>query len=100
MLFLRKKSDLSGHRSQPLTRQLVEKADIILAMTESHVVAVGMVGEDAHVSLLSEFIDGTDAGEPIADPFGGPIEDYRQARDRIARAIEGLLDRLAAILSP
>ena len=92
--------DLSGHRSQPLTRQLVEKADIILAMTESHVVAVGMVGEDAHVSLLSEFIDGAEAGEPISDPFGGPIEDYRQARDRIARAIEGLLDRLAAILSP
>jgi protein-tyrosine phosphatase len=92
--------DLSGHRSQPLTRQLVEKADIILAMTESHVVAVGMLGEDTQVSLLSEFIDGADAGEPIADPFGGPIEEYRQARDRIARAIDGLLNRLAAILSP
>ena len=92
--------DLSGHRSQPLTRELVEGADIILAMTSSHVDAVEMLGEDAKVSLLSEFIDGQEAGEPIADPIGGPQEEYAEIRDRISRAVEGLLNRLSAILSP
>ncbi|NIR42928.1 MAG: low molecular weight protein arginine phosphatase [Gemmatimonadetes bacterium] len=91
--------DLSGHRSQPLTPQLVEGSDIILGMTQTHVDTVTGLGT-AQVSLLSEFIQGPHAGEPIADPVGGTIEDYREARDRIARGIDGLLDRLSAILSP
>lgn len=92
--------DLVGHRSQPITRQLIDAADIILGMTQNHVSAVEALGEDIQVSLLSEFIDGPDAGEPIADPIGGSLEQYRETRDRIARAIDGLLDRLSAILSP
>lgn len=92
--------DLSGHRSQPLTEQLVHDADIILGMTESHVEAAQAMGDDVQVSLLSEFIDGSDAGEPIADPVGGSPEEYREVRDRISRAVDGLLDRLSAILSP
>jgi protein-tyrosine phosphatase len=92
--------DLSGHRSQPVTRELVQSADIVLAMTSNHVQAVEAMGEDALVSLLSEFIDGPEAGEPIADPIGGSAEDYAEARERIARAVEGLLVRLSAILSP
>lgn len=92
--------DLSGHRSQPVTRELVQSADVVLAMTSNHVEAVEAMGEDALVSLLSEFIDGPEAGEPIADPIGGSAEDYAEARDRIVRAVEGLLVRLSAILSP
>jgi protein-tyrosine phosphatase len=92
--------DLSGHRSQPVTSELVQSADIILAMTSNHVLAVEAMGEDAKVSLLSEFIDGPEAGEPIADPIGGSPDDYTKARDLIARAVEGLLIRLSAILSP
>lgn len=92
--------DLSGHRSQPVTRELVHSADIILAMTPNHVEAVEAMGEEAKVSLLSEFIDGPEAGEPIADPIGGSSEEYAEARDRIARAVEGMLTRLSAVLSP
>jgi protein-tyrosine phosphatase len=92
--------DLSGHRSQPVTSELVQSADIILAMTPNHVEAVEAMGEDTKVSLLSEFIDGPEAGEPIADPVGGGPDEYAETRDRIARAIEGLLTRLSAILSP
>lgn len=92
--------DLSGHRSQPVTAELVQSADIILAMTPNHVEAVEALGDDALVSLLSEFIDGPEAGEPIADPIGGSPQEYAEARDRIARAVEGLLVRLSAILSP
>jgi protein-tyrosine-phosphatase len=92
--------DLSGHRSQPLSRQLIEQADITLGMTQSHVAAVESLGADVQVSLLSEFIEGAAAGEPISDPFGGSIEQYREVRELIVKAIDGLLDRLSAILSP
>ena len=92
--------DLSTHRSQPLTAKLVAKADIILVMTPNHVDAVEALGEGTKVSLISEFMEGPDAGQPIDDPVAGPFEKYVEARDRIARAVDGLLNRLAAILSP
>jgi len=92
--------DLSGHRSQPLSRELIERADIILGMTINHVEAVQALGETDKVALVSEFIEGPEAGEPINDPIGGPLEDYAEMRDRIQHAVEGLLDRLAAILAP
>jgi len=92
--------DLSGHRSQPLTTELVEQADIILAMTPGHLEAVEAIEGGAQVSLLGEFISGPGAGEPIEDPVGGPPEEYKEVRDRIVRAVDGLLDRLSAILSP
>jgi protein-tyrosine-phosphatase len=92
--------DLAGHRSQPLTARLVEESDIILAMTPSHLDRVHELGGDEKVMLLSEFMDGASRGEPIGDPFGGPPEEYAQVRDRISQAVQGLLDRLSAILAP
>ncbi len=91
--------DLSGHRSQPLTRELVERADVIFAMTPSHVQAVEMMGGEDKVSLITEFV-GEAAGEPIADPLGGPPEEYAGVRDRISVAVDGLLAKLSVILSP
>ncbi len=92
--------DLGGHRSQPLTPKLVEESDIILAMTPSHLGRVEELGGHEKVMLLSEFMDGASRGEPIGDPFGGPPEEYAQVRDRISQAVQGLLDRLSAILAP
>lgn len=92
--------DLSGHRSQPLTPELIEAADIILGMAPSHVGVVESMGGDQKVSLITDFVEGPDAGEPIRDPLGGPPEEYADVRDRIARAVEALLNRLSAILSP
>ena len=92
--------DLSGHRSQPLTPRLVEESDIILAMTPNHVDRVEELGGREKVMLLGEFIEGAEQGQPIDDPFGGSQEEYAQVRDRISQAVQGLLDRLSAILAP
>ncbi len=92
--------DLSTHRSQPLTRRLVESADIILAMTQDHAEALDAMGAPGKVALVSDFMDGPDAGAAIDDPIGGSAEEYAQTRDRIVRAVDGLLDRLEAILAP
>lgn len=92
--------DLEGHRSQPLTAQLVEKSDIILAMTPNHLARIQELGGGDKAMLLGELTDGATRGEPIGDPFGGPPEEYAQVRDRISQAVRGLLDRLSAILAP
>ena len=92
--------DLSGHRSQPLTRELVERADIVVGMTPAHVAAAQSLGDESKVVLLGEFLSGDEAGEPIVDPVGGSHEVYQEVRGRISRAVERMLDRLSAILSP
>ena len=92
--------DLSGHRSQPVMRELIDRADIILGMTRSHVLTVEAMGGAGKTWLISEFMDGPDGGQPIGDPVGGPPEEYVDVRDRIRQAVEALLDRLEPILSP
>ncbi len=92
--------DLTGHRSQPLTARLVEESDIILAMTPSHLARVEELNGHEKAMLLGEFFDGASHGEPIDDPFGGSPEEYAQVRDHISQAVQGLLNRLSAILAP
>ncbi len=92
--------DLSGHRSQPLTYELIESADIILGMTAGHVAAVEAMGGAGKVSLVTDFIEGVGSGEAIRDPLGGTPEEYLEVRRRISEAVEALLTRLEPILSP
>jgi len=67
--------DISNHRSAPLTKELVESADIIVAMTSSHKTAVGSLSPVflAKTRLLSEISNGD--GD-IQDPFGGDFDIY------------------------
>jgi protein-tyrosine-phosphatase len=92
--------ELEGHRSQPLTPELIEGADMILGMTENHVRTVESMGGARKVQLITDFLDGPEAGGTIRDPIGGPPEEYAEVRNRIARAVEAMLDRMSAILSP
>lgn len=94
--------DLTGHRSQPLTLGHVEGADIILAMTTPHVEHVRALGGESKVELITAFgrDEPPDEGEGVPDPVGGSAEEYAEVRDRLVRAVDEVLDRLSAILSP
>ena len=92
---LRKKSiDISQIRSQPLSEALVEKTDLIFAMTNSHVAAIcAMFPKAAEKTfLVTEFED-----EPrrncrdIADPIGMGPSDYILCRDEINHALPSIL---------
>ena len=76
-------ADLSAHRARSVTRAMVEEAEVIYVMTRSQAEALGRMGADlgAKVALLDP------AGEDIADPYGGDLAAYREARDRIAAAV-------------
>jgi protein-tyrosine phosphatase len=92
--------DLTTHASQSLTPELIDWADLVLAMGQSHVHAIEDLGGGEKVALVTDFIDGDGAGESVADPFGGDHERYAAAFNQLERAVNSLLDRLEPILAP
>jgi len=77
--------DISNHHPTQLTKDIVNKADIILTMTREHkefLLQSGITSEK--VFTISEY-----AGEnkDISDPFGGSLEIYRQTAKEIEKQI-------------
>lgn len=70
--------DITGHNSQPLTAELIEKADLVFAMTESHHAGVLRISPKAasRTYLLKCYPDSSSKGEGVADPIGQPLETY------------------------
>lgn len=91
---------LDDHTSQPLTPQLIGWADLVLAMGTSHMHVVRELGGADKVSLVTEFVDGDGYAQPVADPFGGDEDHYREAFVQLQDAVDALLNRLEPILSP
>lgn len=78
-------ADLSRHRSQGLTRAMVEEADRVFVMTAGHRdLAESLVAGSAS----SEKIELLDPEGDIPDPIGGPPAVYRETAERIRLAIE------------
>ena len=92
--------DLSAHRSRPLTAELVEWADAIIAMSEWHADRVVELGGGAKVSLATDFIEDGDPAAGIPDPIGMDTVVYRETWTVLDDVVAGVLDRLEAILAP
>lgn len=92
--------DLAGHRSQPLTHDLVSWADLVLVMSRSHLDGVWRLGGGEKVLTLGDFASGAEDGYSIRDPFGGPEAVYEDTYHELHRLIGQALDRLAPILHP
>lgn len=83
--------DLCSHRSKPLTDELIDKADIILTMTNAHKQLIAQMAPDK-VFTLGEYADGTQ--RDVIDPFGGDIEEYRQTATEIYDALTDIAEKL------
>lgn len=96
LVALERHLDLGAHQSQQLTRELVERSDLILTMGESHLErALALGGEGKSFLLTAYAAPGTEA-RSIADPFGGDLEGYRAAFGELQREIRRVFDRLSA----
>lgn len=89
--------DLSGHVSSPLSPGLAAWADLIAGMSEAHLRAARELDEEAEVVLVTEFLpeDDADFGEPVPDPVGGDLDQYRETVDLLRKSVEGLLESVA-----
>lgn len=85
--------DIAGHVSQPLTHPMLNEADLILCMTESHRAMIRFQAEPApkNIFLFREFMPQRGDKE-IGDPYGGPLKVYEAARDEMVEAIPSLVE--------
>ena len=88
--------DLDGHRSSPLSEELVEWADLILTMGVHHLLAVENKGGRGKTAMLSAFAEGRESGESwgVPDPFAGDIEVYRENFRVLEELVEASVARL------
>ncbi len=82
--------DLSSHRSQPLTVELVNAADYIFVMDRSHAEAVTSLVRSAAAKTRL-----LDDGGAIDDPVGGPDSVYEQCAQRIEAALRRRLEEIS-----
>ncbi|HID89924.1 MAG TPA: low molecular weight protein arginine phosphatase [Anaerolineae bacterium] len=87
---------LEHHRSRPVTRWLVEEADLVLGMTPSHVEALRLAFPDLadRIYLLADMVDGSYG---VEDPYGRPIVVYRAVADELERMIEEGYERIVSL---
>ncbi|MCK5675693.1 MAG: low molecular weight protein arginine phosphatase [Verrucomicrobia bacterium] len=84
--------NIDGHRSQPITAELVQQANLIVTMTAGHRFELlqnfPKVGN--RVFLIKSF--GTSkVPADIPDPFGGSLNIYKKTRDEIDQALSDLI---------
>ncbi len=82
--------DLSGHRTKPLTDELIDMADVILVMTVAHKQLIESVAKGKAYTLL-EYAGGE--GD-ISDPFGGDAEEYEKTASEIYDALVDIAEKL------
>src|SRR5918997_5627961 len=74
--------DLSDRRPQPLTRELAERADVVVTMG---------CGDACPLIPGKRYVDWD-----LRDPRGRPVDEVRATRDDIARRVERLVAELDA----
>jgi protein-tyrosine-phosphatase len=88
--------DLSQHRAQTLSRELVSGADLILGMGPHHVERIEALGGSGKSYLITEYASrGADA-RAVNDPVGGELEVYRTTADELELEIRRAFDRITA----
>ncbi len=80
--------DASRHRSRQLTGEMIESADMIFAMTPSHISAIEQISGSTQGK--AELLD----ANGIPDPIGAGLDLYRECADGMAKAIKRNLDRI------
>jgi len=87
--------DISSVRSAPISEQMIQAADLTVAMERHHInEMVNLYNAPAgKVFLLGDFHTGR-PGMEIGDPYGMPISYYREILQFINQCSDGLTDTL------
>ncbi|HZK00083.1 MAG TPA: low molecular weight protein arginine phosphatase [Tissierellaceae bacterium] len=82
--------DIENHRSQSISKELVEDADLILTMSKSHRESLIMNYPQMadKIFLLNKYA--FDEDKDIVDPFGRDIHNYEITRDQILKALKNI----------
>jgi protein-tyrosine-phosphatase len=87
-------ADLSDHRAKPLTRELVEAADLVLTMTEDHLDTVARrYPEHLHKVVTLGTFAGT--RKEVGDPMDQGRHAYESCADQLKSMVSAVVDRLS-----
>ena len=92
--------DLGGHRSQQLSRALVESSDLILTMGPHHLERSEALGGSGKSFLITTYPRGGQQGRAVSDPMGGDLDTYRATADELETEIRRVFDHFAAAQVP
>lgn len=96
--------DLSDHSSTPLTDREIDAADLILAMTPSHLRAMEDTPASEKMALLGAFAAGAEKDRglewSVPDPFGGGELEYVETFKTLEQMVDRALSRLEPVVSP
>jgi protein-tyrosine-phosphatase len=83
--------DISSHRARQITREMARGSDLILVMEADHGNAVKrLLGWSRNKSrMIGQFHPQKPLGD-IADPFGAPLEAYRNCIQKLQPCISGV----------
>jgi protein-tyrosine-phosphatase len=97
---MERRLDLGSHRSQQLSRALVESSDLIFPMGPHHLERVQALGAGDKGYLLTAYPRHGTSGRPINDPMGAELDVYRATADELESEIRRVFDHLAAAKVP
>ncbi len=88
--------DLSKHLSRPLTATVIDKADLIFAMTPEHYHEVVRIKKDAtgKTFLFKSFPTPGGDGEGVLDPIGQSLDRYNETFLEIGEHLGKVLDEI------
>jgi protein arginine phosphatase len=92
--------DLNAHRSRQLDRELVEQADLVLAMGPHHLERVEALGGAGKSHLLTAYATRGQSTRPVNDPMGAELDVYRATADELDRAVRQAIERMVAERGP
>ena len=93
---MERRMDLTTHRAQTLTRELVQGSDLVLAMGPHHLERVEALGGSGRAYLLSDYASHGASVRPISDPVGAELDVYRATANELEEEIRRVLDRITA----
>jgi len=88
--------DLSQHRSQTLSRELVRDAELVLAMGPHHLERIEALGGGGKAWLLTDYASRGASQRPVNDPIGGELDVYRATADELEQEVRRVFDRITA----
>ena len=96
-VLLQKGINISEHRSQNLSKQLLEENDLVLVMEKNHKesIVLSFPQEKEKVFLLSEVIG---KRFDIVDPIGKSIEEFRATADELESVLKDGFDWISSFL--
>ncbi len=84
-----------GHSARQVNAEMLEEADLVLAMSPRHVAELRRVfGGSFEIHTLMSYVKGVSGDEGIPDPYGSTMTAYRASARQLLECVDVLLYRL------